>query len=174
MAKDTSLDLAARVGCLRKYIEHTNLNPRVDSTAYNVLSSLIHGRPIPTSDNEGQNKLDQSQIDVGCNEIKEYITDFDYSLALTNCDSTHLKNRYTSEKIPYIKILILRAYVEQNQEARNRLRTANDVLRKYVDETFHIENDYLYSLDVRRFNIVPEHYMRAADDFMKNEIQLAF
>lgn len=130
MAKDMSLDLAARIGCLRKYIEHTNRNPREDSNAYNVLSSLIHGRAVPTSDNEGQIKLEQNQIDAGCSEIKEYITDFNYSNTLTNCDSVHLKDRYATERIPYIKILILRAYVEQNQEARNRLRAANDVLRK--------------------------------------------
>ena len=52
-------------------------------------------------------------------------------------------------------MLVLRAYTEQDGEARERLRKYNDVLRKYVDETYHIENDYLYSLDVRRFNIVP-------------------
>ncbi len=66
-------------------------------------------------------------------------------------------------------MLILRAYTEQNRDARERLRNKNDVLRKYTDETFHIENDYIYSLDVRRFNIVPENYIVYADMFVRDE-----
>jgi hypothetical protein len=69
-------------------------------------------------------------------------------------------------------MLILRAYTELVTEARDRLRSYNDVLRKYVDETFHIENDYLYSLDVRRFNIVPSNYIADAERFAKNEIAM--
>lgn len=72
--------------------------------------------------------------------------------------------------IVYIKMLILRAYTEQNKDARERLRKKNDVLRKYVDETYHIENDYIYSLDVRRFNIVPENYITDADMFVTDEL----
>lgn len=72
-------------------------------------------------------------------------------------------------KPAYIKILILEAYTEQEGEARERLREYNDVLLKYVDETYHIENDYLYSLDVRRFNIVPDNYITFADQYMDKE-----
>ena len=61
-------------------------------------------------------------------------------------------------------------YVERDEAARKRLRDYNDVLRKYVDETFHIENDYLYSLDVRKFNIVPEEYNTYAERFVANEV----
>lgn len=67
-------------------------------------------------------------------------------------------------------MLILRAYTEQDEAARARLRSTNDVLRKYVDETYHIENDYIYSLDVRRFNIVPENYIVDADRFVSEEL----
>ena len=66
-------------------------------------------------------------------------------------------------------MLILRAYTERDSEARERLRKYNDVLRKYVDETYHIENDYLYSLDVRRFNIVPENYIIDAEQYVADE-----
>lgn len=57
-----------------------------------------------------------------------------------------------------------------NCNARERLREYNDVLRKYADETYHIENDYLYSLDVRNFNIVPENYCVEAERFVRNEM----
>ena len=77
--------------------------------------------------------------------------------------------RYAVETSAYIKMLILRAYTEQDSEARERLRNYNDVLRKYVDETYHIENDYLYSLDVRHFNIVPDNYIADAERYVADE-----
>ena len=80
-----------------------------------------------------------------------------------------LIERYETETSAYIKMLILRAYTEQDAKARERLRRYNDVLLKYVDETYHIENDYLYSLDVRRFNIVPDNYIVDAERYVTNE-----
>jgi DNA repair exonuclease SbcCD ATPase subunit len=57
LASDKNIDIAARIGCLRKFIEHQFRNPREESDAYNVLSSLIHGRPEPTRDSDGIDKL---------------------------------------------------------------------------------------------------------------------
>ena len=49
------------------------------------------------------------------------------------------------------------------------MKSFNDSLRKYTDETYHIENDYLYSLDVRKFNIVPQYYIDAVNQFVVTE-----
>jgi ABC-type lipoprotein export system ATPase subunit len=163
---DSSIDVAARIGCLRKFIEHQFRNPQEESDAYNVLSSLIHGRPEPTL--EG-NKLTTDQISNGVDYIKDFISDFEYAAVLSQCTPEKLIERYSTETSAYIKMLILRAYIEQDKATRERLRKINDVLRKYIDETYHIENDYLYSLDVRRFNIVPDNYIADADKFVNDE-----
>lgn len=169
IASDEAIDIAARIGCLRKFIEHQYRNPREESEAYNMLSSLIHGRSEPTHDNEGKDKLTEEQIPEGIAFIKSFIPDFDYNQMLSQFTPQCLMERYSNEQSAYIKMLILRAYTEQDGEARERLRKTNDVLRKYVDETYHIENDYLYSLDMRRFNIVPGHYIIDAERFVANE-----
>lgn len=171
LAKDGNIDIAARIGCLRKFIEHQYKNPQSESDAYNILSSLIHGRIAPTSDADGEKKLTAGEIEEGVGYIKEFMQDFDYATVLGQCAAKNLLSRYGNEKSAYIKMLILRAYTEQNIEARERLRNMNDVLRKYVDETYHIENDYIYSLDVRRFNIVPENYIKDADAFVIDELR---
>jgi len=169
LASDSTIDIAARVGCLRKFIEHQYKDPQVESYAYNILSSLIHGRNEPTFDKAGNDKLTDEQVATGIEYIRGFITDFDYAAVLTQCAPQCLIERYTTEASAYIKMLILRAYTEQNGEARERLRKLNDVLRKYVDETYHIENDYLYSLDVRRFNIVPDNYITDAERYVAFE-----
>lgn len=170
LAMDGNIDIAARIGCLRKFIEHQYKNPREESNAYNILSSLIHGRAEPTIDLNGNNKLTIEQLNNGITYIKDFIPEFEYTSALDHCSAENLLSRYDNEASAYIKILLLRAYTEQNMEARERLRKKNDVLRKYVDETYHIENDYIYSLDVRRFNIVPENYIGDADTFVEDEL----
>lgn len=169
LALDNTIDIAARIGCLRKFIEHQYKNPTGESEAYNILSSLIHGRAKPTHDNAGTDSLTEEQMADGEKFIKGYIADFDYDTALSQCTPQNLMERYATERSAYIKILILRAYTEQDSNARERLRKYNDVLRKYVDETYHIENDYLYSLDVRRFNIVPDNYIADAERYVANE-----
>ena len=170
LAMDGNVDIAARIGCLRKFIEHQFKDPQTESDAYNILSSLIHGRLEPTLDAGGNEKLTTEQTDQGAAYIESFIPDFNYSKALEECSARNLLSRYCNETSAYIKMLILRAYTEQNEESRSRLRNTNDVLRKYVDETYHIENDYIYSLDVRRFNIVPENYITDADRFVKSEL----
>ena len=170
LASDNDIDIAARIGCLRKFIEHQYKNPKEESDAYNILSSLIHGRLNPTRDSEGVDMLTPEQIANGVAFIKNFMPDFDYSAALALLNPNDLLTRYKNEQSAYIKMLILRAYSEQNTEARERLRQTNDVLRKYVDETYHIENDYIYALDVRNFNIVPDNYIVDADSFVASEL----
>jgi len=169
LASDTNIDIAARIGCLRKFIEHQYKDPQAESDAYNILSSLIHGRTEPSFDKDGNEKLSTEQKAAGKNYIKGFICDFDYDAVLAQCTPQCLMRRYATETSAYIKMLMLRAYTEQDSEARERLRRYNDVLRKYVDETYHIENDYLYSLDVRRFNIVPDNYIADAEQYVANE-----
>jgi hypothetical protein len=174
LSLDSTIDIAARIGCLRKFIEHQYKNPQIDSCAYNILSSLIHGRVVPTSDIDGNIILSAEQISAGISYIKEFILEFDYATILDQFSSQNLLKRYSSESSSYIKMLILRVYTEQSKDARECLRKGNDVLRKYVDETYHIENDYIYSLDVRHFNIVPENHIIYADRFVKDELMQGY
>lgn len=169
IAKDSSIILPVRIGCLRKYIEHTNKDPKLNCPSYNLLSSLIHGRSTPSNDLEGQDLMSDHDIEIATKEIKIYITDFDYTTILSNFDSKSLLDLFEIETNNFFKLLIIRAYIERDDRARTRMKSFNDSLRKYTDETYHIENDYLYSLDVRKFNIVPQYYIDAVNQFVSIE-----
>lgn len=113
--------------------------------------------------------MSEEDRNVGFSEIKEKINDFDYQTALDDFEGSKLLSLYTLETNNFFRLLILRAYTERNTDARNRMKKQDDVLRKYVDETYHIENDYLYSLDMRVFDIVPQHYSKNSDSFVALE-----
>ena len=169
LACDSHMVIPVRIGCLRKFFEHTVKSPRENSPAYNVLSSLIHGRKKPSKDNEGKILMGDTEIDEAEAEIKKYINHFNYDVILADLSLEKLIEMFEQEENDYCKLLILRAYIEQSNEARNRLISSDDILRKFVDETYHIENDYVYSLDIRKFNIVPQYYIEAAKKFVENE-----
>lgn len=169
LAMDNTISMPVRIGCLRKYIEHTNKDPKLSSPTYNLLSSLIHGRTTPTNDSDGEINMSDSDINIGLQEIQKYISDFDYSNILAQFESKSLIGLFETETNNFFKLLIIRTYIERDENARNRLKAFNDSLRKYTDETYHIENDYLYSLDVRKFNIVPPYYIDALNAFVASE-----
>lgn len=168
LSSDVLNQIPVRIGCLRKYIEHTNKDP-LSNLAYHVLSSLTHGREYPTRDKEGQVKLSSCEFQAAQDEITKYIDGFDYDLALEAMKPNSLLTMYLNESNHFFRLLILRAYTERDQKARNRIKMQDEILRKFVDETFHIENDYLYMLDVRKFNIVPPFYIKKANKFVENE-----
>lgn len=172
LSLDEALSLPVRVGCLRKYIEHTIKDPKTNSAAYNMLSSLIHGRERPTYDSDGLSLMNISDVSTANAYISNIINEFDYSSMLLQFDNNSLLKMFSDEENDFFKLLILRAYTERNDEARERMKIHDDVLRKYVDETYHIENDYLYSLDVRYFNIVPQHYRDAAKKYVEHEKEI--
>ena len=89
IAVDTSVSVPVRIGCLRKYIEHTNKDPKLNCPSYNLLSSLIHGRSIPSNDSDGENPMTDSEIDIANEEIKKYILDFDYANILLSLIVKH-------------------------------------------------------------------------------------
>lgn len=171
-AKDSSIPMPARVGCLRKYIEHTVENPTMASMSYNILSSLIHGRVNATYDNAGENMMEQNDLQTGLAEIVAFIPGFDYATILEQYCAKALIAEYRRATNRYIQLLILRAYIQKYEEAKMRLKASNDVLRKFVDETFHIENDYIYSFDFLTFALVPDFISSAASDFVNSEATL--
>ncbi len=37
-------------------------------------------------------------------------------------------------------------------------------MKKYVDETFHVQNDYLFQLNPRQYKIVPQYVLNYCDN----------
>lgn len=43
----------------------------------------------------------------------------------------------------------------------------NDVIRKFINETFHIENDYLFQSELREYNTIPQYIIDECDKEMR-------
>lgn len=159
--KDENIGVVHRIAFLRKYYEHNGIESNLD--AYNVLSSLIHGRDKCRYMNN--NDMPQNEVDRGCTEIKKWIVDFDYQKLYTGVyNEEKLSKLYFTEKNEYLKVQLFRALFEVNPSKEIK---DEDVLVKFINESYHIENDYAYYLDMVKYETVPEYIVKAIDDYMK-------
>lgn len=159
--KDDTLGIVHRIAFLRKYYEHNGIENHLD--AYNVLSSLIHGSDKCKYKNSSD--MPQSEIQAGCTEIKNWIEDFDYSKLHNEVyNEEKLAELYFLETNEYLKIQLFRALFEVNPGKEIK---EEDVLVKFINESYHIENDYAYYLDMVKYETVPEYIVNAIDVYMK-------
>lgn len=167
IAKDSRNNILNRLIALRKYIEHTK-QTEDDGLAYNILSCLVHNKAIPDKKISETSfiPLTLDEIQRGTDLIKNnWIDNFSYENILhTDMKEDALVNLYNSEPCKYFKLQIFRVILEVGNK---RAIIQDDVLLKHIDETYHIENDFLYNLDCKKFEIVPEFIIKKCDEFMR-------
>ena len=122
--------------------------------AWNMLSSLFHKRPTPTI--EGK-PMTTNEINSAITEIRKYVPDFDYDIEYKKTqDNNQLITIYNGSKSNYEKLQIYRILYDGK-------KIENSVLKKFINETFHIENDYLFQLNPRQYDTVPQYIIDACD-----------
>jgi hypothetical protein len=120
--------------------------------AWQLISNLFHKREVPIfqmTENEPDRKMTPEEIFLATEEINCYIQ-FDYSLELNKVkDEILMLQLYKNSSNNYEKLQIYRIIFNEN--------SGNSVVKKFVNETFHIENDYLFQLNPCEYEIVPQY-----------------
>lgn len=165
-ATNSSINMISRINFLRKYIEHT----RVDSLdqkqlIYDMLSSLVHAKTCPDKQIRRNEYVDFTDIEFETtqNEIKKYISEFDYMEILNRYyNKKYILEEFFKEDNNYIKSQLFRIYLEMSGE-RDRL---DNNLLKFIDEIYHIENDYIFTIDLIKFDTIPDYIMDKINEYM--------
>ena len=118
---------------------------------WNLLSNLFHKREMPTiSDNNGTRDMTTSEIADATAEISQYITGFNYNQQYLRTQNTQtLIDAYHDSRSNYEKLQIYRILYNENHE--------NAVVKKFINETFHVENDFLFQLNPSDYEIIPQY-----------------
>lgn len=128
------------------------------SEGYQLLSNLFHKRKKPIK-LQGSNKLEMSEeeIERGSEVIASRINnDFNYGEYYSMVsDVSFLIKSYNMASNNYEKLQLYRMIFINNSE--------NAVIRKFVNETYHIETDYLYQLNPVEYEIVPQYVIDECD-----------
>lgn len=147
---------------LRRLHEITNNK----GLAYQLLSNIFHKREVPEYLSSTQNrKMTEDEINEASREIVEAIhTTFQYITCYQSIsDKNELIRLYEKATNNYEKLQIYRVLNNDNHE--------NRTIRKFINETFHIENDYIYQLNPCKYQTIPYYIIKECDkdvELLKN------
>lgn len=144
--RDNSLEMLIRIVYLRRLIE---IDGKKDSLAYQLLSSILHGKPVPTiKESESERVMTSQEIDAAQAYVKNEIAEFSLDAAMMAVsDKDKLKDLYCQA-----------GRYEKTQLFRIMCGTTNlsPIVKKFVNESFHIEDEYLFQLDPAKYNSIPD------------------
>jgi hypothetical protein len=128
---------------------------------YDVLSSLLHVRDEPSSKGE---KGDFSPLaEAPRKNATAEIPDFDYKTLLGQLkDRSVLKAKFEATDVGYEKVQIFRIASTLDPNTLG----GDPAFKKFVNESYHIENEYVMQLNPREFDAVPEHVVQACADLL--------
>lgn len=137
------------------------------SEAYNLISNLFKKReePINRIYNEDAGVFEEipmttEEIAIGENHISDYIENFNYAQALNRVrDTNEMVAIYENSTNNYEKLQIYRIICNENHD--------NEIIRKFVNETFHIENDYILQLNPCKFELVPNYIINECNEDLR-------
>lgn len=147
---------------LNKLVYYRRLHEltRNKSLAYQLISSLFHKYNQPEIHREMQTLImTPEEILSAENEIKNIVPGFVYNdyLAIVKNDELMIEY-YKSALNNYEKLHIYRIIFDDKQSL-----IESDAIRKFVNESFHIENNYIYQLNPCEYQTVPQYIINECD-----------
>lgn len=157
-AVNSQSNLITKLIYLRRYFEI------IDDIgdAYQVLSNIFHKRAAPDDRRlPGQDgvypPLSATSLQTGIESIKKELRmqEFDYDDTVTLLvNESELKTLYANATNGYEKLQIYR-FLDEKHKSSN--------IRKYINTTYHIENDYICQLDPSEFDPIPQFVIDECD-----------
>lgn len=171
IALASSIDIATRVINLRKFIELTTPD-FLQNPAYDVLSNLIHGRPLEKYECRIAQKNKSGTIIEGMAFINQFIPNMNYNDLFDKTSDDELLQLVKNGNI-YTQIIAIRFLFEKDRGSGaliSQLRRDLPNACKFVNETNHIENDYIFQLDPMEFFEIPSSYLEQLKRFCMDNL----
>ena len=123
---------------------------------WQLISNIFHKRGIPEVHGKVVRPMTEEEIVQATNEVTEYMEDFNYNTEYAKTQNKEsLIKLYNSSESNYEKLQIYRIIFNDNNK--------NRVIKKFINETFHVENDYIFQLNPRKYDTVPQYVIRKCD-----------
>ena len=157
---NSSRDDVIKLIYLRRHLEITESK----GDAYQVLSNMFKKRDIVldfrNTENGSACEMEAEKFSDGCRTISKYLSTFSYTDHMKNINNLDaLKTLYHSSINGYEKLQIFRLINPS---------VDNSVLQKFINETYHIENEFICQLDPTKFDTVPEYIVLECDRILNS------
>lgn len=132
--------------------------------AYQVLSNVFHKREraIDTREPKGLDgkypEMEPAKFEKGCAEVSNQLNGFSYPDLLNRItDINALKLLYGASANGYEKLQVFRLL---------EFDVGNSVIQKFINESYHIENEFICQLDPTKFDTIPEYVIAECDKLL--------
>lgn len=132
--------------------------------AYQVLSNVFkkRERAIDTREPRGVDgnhpEMGAAKFENGCAEVSRRLPGFSYSDLLNQItDISALKLLYGASTNGYEKLQVFRLL---------GLDVGNSVIQKFINESYHIENEFICQLDPTKFDTIPGYVIAECDKLL--------
>jgi ABC-type multidrug transport system ATPase subunit len=118
---------------------------------YNLLASLFKGRAVPTMQSiAGHRDMTPEEKQSAVASIQEeHLPGFNYDALVAEVnDANCIRAKFLATDVGYEKIQLFRVFNIDHDD---------DVIRKFINESYHIENEYLMQLNPDKFESIPEY-----------------
>ena len=126
---------------------------------YNLLASLFKKRSVPTiaSATENREMTPQEKIDAEA-KVKERISSFDYDILVTQASDDELMiTKFNNADVGYDKLQLFRVIKGSH---------GDHIIAKFINESYHIENEYVMQLNPHKFESVPEYVIQECEKLL--------
>lgn len=151
-----SKNIVSKLIYFRRMVECLNDKSEV----WELLSNLFHmGRDIPKvlDSNNTLIDMDVTEVKLATKKIRKLIKRFKYDPVYKIIkDKKRMIELYKNTSCGYEKVQIYRIIFDGDLEQGSSLK-------KFIDETFHIQNDYLFQLNPLEFEYVPYYILDICD-----------
>jgi ABC-type multidrug transport system ATPase subunit len=122
---------------------------------YNLLASLFKGRAVPTVQT-----VDGSR-EMTANIRAAFLPNFDYDALVSEVTDTNaIRAKFLATDVGYEKIQLFRIF---------DIKHDDDVIRKFINESYHIENEYVMQLNPHKFESIPEYVITECERMLPDE-----
>lgn len=118
---------------------------------YNLLASLFKGRVVPTIQSATENRnMTVEEKELALAKIRsEYLADFNYDTLVEEVNNVNsVRAKFLATDVGYEKLQLFRIF---------NIDYDDDVIRKFINESYHIENEYVMQLNPHKFEAIPEY-----------------
>lgn len=156
---NSSIDIINKLIYLRRLLELIESK----NQKWNMLSSLFHKRETPT------NRIGADEIQMTDDEIAKTEAEINesFDLSFSYNEQYHrvinlntIKSLYNSSNCNYEKLQIFRIIFDDMD--------LDDIIKKFINETYHIENDYIFQLDPNEYNTILRYIIEICDKMVYN------
>jgi ABC-type dipeptide/oligopeptide/nickel transport system ATPase subunit len=153
------IPLLNRLVYLRRLLEVTHQK----GDAFDILSNVFHKRRTPKKFDGGELRdMTEEEIKAGCEAVLGKIPDFSYAAALgLVTDKQQMKQLYHASTSNYEKLHLYRILFDHEED-----KVKSNVILKFINEAFHIENNYIYQLNPREYQLVPHFVIKECDKYV--------